>query len=111
MLGTNDLKRTIHGQAEGVAAGIEVLIDIVRALKASMKIMLVSPPHFTASPNHGGQPRAGRSTEESRRVAPLLEEIARRRLLRFLMLRPLRLDQQSTVSTWTGKTHAHWEWR
>ena len=83
MLGTNDLKPSIHGHAEGVAAGIEVLIDIIQARGVSKKILLVSPPHFTASPNHGGQARAGRSIEESRRVAPLLREIARRRFLVF----------------------------
>ncbi|MDV3252328.1 arylesterase [Devosia sp. BK] len=83
MLGANDLKPSIHGYAEGVAAGVEALIDIVQGSRSSKTTLVISPPNFVASPNFGGQPRGGRSIAESRRVAPMLEIISRRREVAF----------------------------
>lgn len=79
MLGSNDLKPAISGNAEGVANGIGVLLDIVERSQAARGSLIVSPPHFVESPNFGDQPRGGRSVAESQRLAPMLQDVATRR--------------------------------
>ena len=83
MLGSNDLKPSVAGTAEGAARGIEVLASIVADSGTCLRTLIVSPPHFVASPNHGDAPRAGRSVAESRRLAPLLKALAERREIGF----------------------------
>lgn len=77
MLGSNDLKPAISGRADDVAVGIETLLAIIARSGIATQSLIVSPPHFVASPNHGNQPRAGRSVAESQRLAGLLEATAR----------------------------------
>ena len=76
MLGSNDLKPAICGTAEGVAEGIEKLLEIIARTQPGLRVLIVSPPIFVGSEQHGGQPRGGRSIEESRRLGPLLEQLA-----------------------------------
>ncbi|NKL67482.1 SGNH/GDSL hydrolase family protein [Rhizobium leguminosarum] len=83
MLGSNDLKPEMCGTADGVATGMEKLLDIVEAAQPRLKTLIVSPPIFVGSEQHGGNPRAGRSIEESRRLGPLLEQLAIRRKSAF----------------------------
>lgn len=78
MLGSNDLKPAICGTAKGVATGIEELLGIIARIQPGLRTLIVSPPIFVGSQQHGGQPRGGRSIEESRRLAPLLEQLAAR---------------------------------
>lgn len=83
MLGSNDLKPAICGTADGVATGIEMLLDIVERSQPGLKALIVSPPVFARAKQHGDQPRGGRWIAESRRLAPLLEQLAARRSVAF----------------------------
>jgi len=74
MLGSNDLKPSICGTAEGVVKGI--VLGIIARAQPGLRALIVSPPIFVGSEQHGGQPRGGRSIEESRRLGPLLEQLA-----------------------------------
>lgn len=78
MLGSNDLKPAVCGTAEGVATGIEQLLGIVARIQPGLRTLIVSPPIFVGAEQHGGRPRGGRSIEESRRLAPLLQQLAHR---------------------------------
>ena len=78
MLGTNDLKPTNSGVAEGAAAGIRRLIEIVRShdygvIGSVPDILIVSPPPCVAGPD--GEPAGGRDIAQSRLLAPMYEAL------------------------------------
>lgn len=86
MLGTNDLKSQICGRAEGAAAGMERLIEIVAGYPyghghVPPKVMIVSPPHFR-QPACGSL--SGRDIQESKRLADIYRAVAERRECLFL---------------------------
>lgn len=76
MLGSNDLKPDICGSAEGVVQGMTMLFDIIDTAQSGLKRLIVSPPIFVRSDQHGGKPRGGRSIEESQRLGVCLEELS-----------------------------------
>ena len=82
MLGTNDLKQRFNVPASDIAAGIEVLLKIIRQSEAGIadsapKVLVVCPPPIL---DHHGERRdleamfAG-GYEKSLRLAPLVREI------------------------------------
>ena len=81
MFGANDLKPKICGRAVETAAGMARLIDIIRNYPygygtPAPDVMLVSPPHFSASEQPGGGPAGDRSIEESQRLSGCYEAVA-----------------------------------
>jgi lysophospholipase L1-like esterase len=80
MLGSNDLKPFICGAANGAAAGMRRLAQIVRTFPYDMgevpALVLVSPPHCGPSERPGGLPAMDRSIAESEKLASLYRQIA-----------------------------------
>ena len=79
MLGTNDLKPTICGTAEGATAGMRKLVDIVRShdyqeIGPIPDVIVVAPPPCVIGPD--GITGGGRSISETRRLSDLYHRLA-----------------------------------
>ena len=79
MLGTNDLKPTICGTAEGAASGIRKLVSIIRrhdyrGIGPIPEIIVAAPPPCVIGPD--GLTGGGRSISETRRLSKLYNEVA-----------------------------------
>lgn len=81
MLGSNDLKPYICGVANGAAAGMRRLAQIVRSHPYDCgggvpALVLVAPPHCGPSGRPNGLPAMDRSIAESEKLAELYQEVA-----------------------------------
>ncbi|MCT4575890.1 SGNH/GDSL hydrolase family protein [Donghicola sp.] len=79
MLGTNDLKPTICGRAEGATAGMKRLAQIIRThpyegIGQTPEVLLVSPPPCVIGPD--GVTGGGRDVAETQRLAPTYQQLA-----------------------------------
>ena len=86
-LGTNDLKKRFSAPASDIAAGVGVLVDLIRASAAgregtSPAVILVAPPPLGKLSALEGMFEGG--TEKSRQLGRLYREEARLRGCRFL---------------------------
>ncbi|WP_309084319.1 SGNH/GDSL hydrolase family protein [Chelativorans sp.] len=81
MLGTNDMKPFVCGRAVGAKQGMERLIQIIRGHPYPFDykvpaILLVSPPPLCATDNSDFSAMFEGGAAESRKLAPLYEEVA-----------------------------------
>lgn len=81
MLGANDLKPFICGAANGAAAGMRRLAQIVKSHPYGYgggvpELILVSPPHAGRTDRPGGLPVMDRSIAESEKLAGLYRDVA-----------------------------------
>ena len=81
MLGANDLKPSICGTAEGAAAGMRRLAEIVRTYPFATeqrvpKLMIIAPPRFRNT-REGTGPAGNRSIAQSERIPALYRQIAK----------------------------------
>ena len=80
MLGSNDLKPFICGVANGAAAGMRRLAQIVKTHSYDFgsvpALVLVSPPHCGPSDRPGNLPAMDRSIAESEKLAGLYAQVA-----------------------------------
>jgi lysophospholipase L1-like esterase len=81
MLGTNDLKARFSVGAPDIAASVEVLVRTARAFCAGSgrpvpQLLVVSPAPITVVADPGGTFQGG--AEKSRRLGPLLRDVAAR---------------------------------
>jgi lysophospholipase L1-like esterase len=81
MLGSNDLKPHICGHAQGAAAGIQRLIEIVQYFPYNYgakapKILVMSPPLFCNM--RDGGPSGGRVIAESEKLAAAYQAVAQK---------------------------------
>jgi lysophospholipase L1-like esterase len=81
MLGVNDLKPSVCGKANAIAAGMRRLVQIVQSHPYDVggtvpAIVAVSPPHCGPTDTSDGQPAMDRSIEESRKLSALYAKIA-----------------------------------
>jgi len=82
MLGANDMKPFVCGQAIGARQGMERLVQIVRRHvypinSAAPSILLVSPPPLCETQNSDFAAMFEGGVAESRKLAPLYAELAR----------------------------------
>jgi len=82
MLGTNDLKPHLCGNALGAAMGMKRLAEIVRTfpyrtMKVAPKVVLVAPPLCVATSHANLSPMFRGAVEESRDFAPHYARVAR----------------------------------
>ncbi|KFL32780.1 hypothetical protein JP75_01095 [Devosia riboflavina] len=87
MFGANDLKPALCGKADGTVDGLSRMIEIIRDANAGHDhppaILIIAPPHLRNLAN-GAPPKGGRSIAESKRLAPLLEQLAEKTRCAFL---------------------------
>jgi lysophospholipase L1-like esterase len=76
MLGTNDMKSFICGNAFGAARGMRRLAEIVRAELGNVPVLLVSPPHCTEPDGPALDPRFSQTIAESRLLAGHYSRVA-----------------------------------
>jgi lysophospholipase L1-like esterase len=80
MLGSNDLKPFICGEANGAAVGMRRLAQIVRSFPYEFgsvpALVLVSPPHCGPTDRPNGLPAMDRSIAESEKLAGLYRQVA-----------------------------------
>jgi len=76
MLGTNDMKSFICGDAFGAARGMKRLAEIVRAEAGDIPVLLVSPPHCIEPDGPALDPRFGEIIAESHRLAGHYQRVA-----------------------------------
>lgn len=82
MLGTNDIKTFLSGDAVSSAAGMKRLVEMVRTYPFPdhadvPKIVLVAPPHCIDTEPSGLQPMFGRAPGESRMFAERYKQVAK----------------------------------
>ncbi|MEP7454183.1 SGNH/GDSL hydrolase family protein [Phyllobacterium sp. SB3] len=82
MLGTNDLKPEICGNADGAAAGMRKLVHIIQTCpfgpgQTVPQILLVAPPRFANAMPANISPAGGRSIAESLRLSKLYRQVAK----------------------------------
>lgn len=79
MFGANDLKPTLCGNADGTVSGIARMVEVIRTTDFSTgeqpDVLIVSPPHLRTRSN-GEPPTGGRSIIQSRRLGPMLLNLA-----------------------------------
>lgn len=80
MLGSNDLKPFICGAANGAAAGMRRLAQIVKThpydFGSAPALILVAPPHCGPTARPGNLPAMDRSIAESEKLAGLYAQVA-----------------------------------
>ncbi|WEX08694.1 SGNH/GDSL hydrolase family protein [Chelativorans sp. AA-79] len=92
MLGANDLKPALCGRAEGAAKGIEQLVRIVKDYPYNWgapapEVLVVAPPHFEKKFDGSG-PVGDRLITESRKLAELYRNVARKAAIGFFDVAP-----------------------
>lgn len=76
MLGTNDMKSFICGNAFGAARGVKRLAEIVRVEIGAVPVLLVSPPHCIEPDGPALDPRFSQTIAESRELAGHYRRVA-----------------------------------
>ncbi|OKH88960.1 SGNH/GDSL hydrolase family protein [Thalassospira sp. TSL5-1] len=87
MLGTNDLKSFICGDARGATVGMARLVDLVRSYPyqagPAPEVMVMAPPHLCETDKVGGTLPTSHTIAESRKLAAAYQSLAQQKNCHF----------------------------